>query len=218
MFTVVGDSTSTILFWLLIVLSVCVFVACLVVILVIKPTTSDASSSSSSESSSSSSASSQSSQSFPVGGCGEILYNFDTDLAFWISKDNSNVNCIPTLRLSDTQNMVQYTLEQANLATQDVYGPDLVVRTGGVIDPNPVLPGPNITTNPTERMRITNAGDIIMSSDTISVPNGINSNFYFGIPDSVGSWRFHIDIINGLFLIQAFVSGNYVTKQVFSII
>lgn len=216
MFSLIGNSeVSTILFWFLIVLTCVFFIACLIVILVVKPMESQSTSSSTQSSSSSSDTStstSSSSQSFPVGGCGEILYNFDTDLAFWISKDNNNVSCIPTMRLSDQQNMIQYTLEQANLATQDVYGADLIVRTGGSIQPNPVLPGPVINTIPIERLRISNAGDITMTSDTISIPNSASSFFYFGIPNTNGSWRIHVDSINGLFLFQAFIIGNYVTK------
>lgn len=212
-----GPNVVVGLFWLIICLSIAVLAALTVLIFVIEPNTSSSSSSSTSSASSASSASSTSSFTLPPSGCCSLLSNLQTDCAFWLQAATTNPLCIPAFRLTNATQMYQTTLTADNLATQDVFGPDFVVRTGGVIQANPGLPAPVITTPPTEWMRIANDGTTLFKSNTVGVPNATGAAFYFGVPNTVGSWRIQIDTVNNLFLIQAFVGSSYLTKFTVSV-
>jgi hypothetical protein len=118
---------------------------------------------------------------------------------------------------TNSTQMFESKLESTGIAGQNAYGPDIVFRTGGTISPNPVLPNPVILTTATERMRIANDGTVLFSTDTVSLPNDINAGLYFGVANTVGSWKLRVDLVNNLFLIQAFVGSSYVTKFVVSI-
>jgi hypothetical protein len=213
--------TSVALFWLIISFSIVILVVLTVLIFVLEPTDSSSSSSStssqSSGSDSSSSSESTSSSSFPPGGCCDIETNLDTDCAFWLRKDNANPSCVPTFRLTDTNRMIEYNLTQGNDgAGQNVYGSDIVFRTGGTIDPNPALPGPVINTPATERFRIASDGACLFTSDQVVLPSGNTNGFYFGTPDTPGSWRISNDIVNSSLLFEFYDGTNYIVKQSFT--
>jgi hypothetical protein len=108
--------------------------------------------------------------------------------------------------------MVEYNLSQTVGAGANVFGTDWLVRTGGIIDPNPPVTGPVINTNPTERMRITSGGTVLFNSTQVSVPSGTGNAFYFGVPDSASSWRIVADTVNNLLIFQHYDTVSYVTK------